>query len=275
MSTFQLPNTSPPCPVNLTPDLSKDQLLAFHPFKEWIKTLSQSLKSQESQDHPFHVAPYKLRQIDIQAVDFFGDQRIGFIKLRAKVSNDDGEQLPGAVFLRGGSVGMLLILQPDDVPAESDDEKYVILTLQPRIAAGSLSMAELPAGMLDDSGTFAGGAAKEIEEETGLKVEEHELIDLTKLSLSGIQPAGEHLQEAVFPSCGGSDEYIPLFLHEKRLPRDQMQEFQGKLTGLRDEKEKITLKLVPLKNLWKEGGRDAKALSALALYNALRNEGRL
>ncbi len=31
---------------------------------------------------------------------------------------------------------MLLILQPDDVPSGSEDEKHVILTLQPRIPAG-------------------------------------------------------------------------------------------------------------------------------------------
>ena len=30
-----------------------------------------------------------------------------FVKLRAEVSNDAGEKLPGSVFLRGGSVAML------------------------------------------------------------------------------------------------------------------------------------------------------------------------
>ena len=36
--------------------------------------------------------------------------------------------------------------------------------------------------MLDDSGTFAGGAAKEIEEETGLQVQQSELLDMTSLA---------------------------------------------------------------------------------------------
>ena len=61
---------------------------------------------------------------------------------------------------------MLILLQPDDVPSNSEDEKHAILTLQPRIPAGSLSFAELPAGMLDDVGTFAGGAYLEIQIET-------------------------------------------------------------------------------------------------------------
>lgn len=48
----------------------------------------------------------------------------------------------------------------------SQEEQYVLLTLQPRIAAASLSFPELPAGMVD-SGTFTGAAAKEIQEELG------------------------------------------------------------------------------------------------------------
>ena len=63
-----------------------------------------------------------------------------------------------------------MILQPDDVPKGSQDEKHVVLTIQPRIAAASLAFPELPAGMVDDSGTFAGAAAKEIKEELGLLI---------------------------------------------------------------------------------------------------------
>ncbi|TKA60017.1 hypothetical protein B0A49_12087 [Cryomyces minteri] len=276
MSSFTIPNSSPECLVNLTQDLDKDALLSFPAFKNWISTIQHSLSLQSNKNHVFHSAPYKLRKIDIQSVDFFGGDRIGFIKFKADVSNDNGEKLPGSVFLRGGSVGMLLILQPDDVPQDSEKDKHVILTLQPRIPAGSLSLAELPAGMLDDSGTFAGGAAKEIEEETGLKVPEKELIDMTKLALPDTELAtGEKLQSATYLSPGGSDEFTPLFLYQKRIPRDQLKEWQGKLSGLRDEGEKIKLKLVKLEDLWKEGGRDAKALAGWALYEGLRKEGKI
>ncbi|KAK4695376.1 ADP-sugar diphosphatase, partial [Lecanoromycetidae sp. Uapishka_2] len=276
MSTFNLPNSKPDVPVHLTPDLEKDQLLSFPAFKTWISTLQHSLNTQHHPSHTFHSAPYKLRKIDIQCVDFFGGGRIGFIKLKAEVSNDNGEMLPGSVFLRGGSVGMMLTLQPDDVPEGTEDEKHVILTLQPRIPAGSLSMVEIPAGMLDDSGSFSGGAAKEIEEETGLKVPAKELINMTELALpEGEGGNEEHLQQGIYPSAGGSDEFIPLFLWQKRIPRAQMKEWQGKLTGLRDHGEKITLMLAPLKSMWKVGGRDGKALGAWALYEALRREGKI
>ncbi|KAI9696419.1 MAG: hypothetical protein M1836_005697 [Candelina mexicana] len=275
MSTFTLPDSSPPVSVNLTKDLSKDQLLSFPAFKNWISTLQHSLSIQQSEDHTFHAAPYKLRNIDIQSVDFFGGERIGFIKLKAEVSNDNGETLPGSVFLRGGSVGMMIILQPDDAPKDSEADKHVILTLQPRIPAGSLSLTELPAGMIDDSGTFAGAAAKEIKEEIGLEIPQDQLTDMTKLALPSTEgTTGEKLQQGTYPSPGGCDEFVPIFLHQRRVPREQLNEWQGKLTGLREHGEKITLKLVSLEKLWREGGRDAKVLAGWAFYEELRKEGR-
>lgn len=90
--------------------------------------------------------------------------RIGFVKLQVEVTNDNGESLPSGVFLRGASVGMMVVLQPDDLPTDNLEEKYVVMTVQPRVPAGSLQFVELPAGMVDD-GTFAGAAAKEIKEE--------------------------------------------------------------------------------------------------------------
>lgn len=108
MSSFVLPGFDPDCHVHLPQDVSKDQILSFRAFNDWASTLKKSLETQKSPDHTFHSTPYKLRKIDIQSVDFFGGSRIGFIKFKADVSNDEGEKLPGAVFLRGGSVGMLV-----------------------------------------------------------------------------------------------------------------------------------------------------------------------
>ena len=277
MTSFTLPSSDPPVPVNLAADLSQDQLLSFPAFKTWVNTLQHSLSTQEDKAHTFHSAPYQLRKIDIQAVDFFGGGRIGFLKLKAEVSNDNGEKLPGSAFLRGGSVGMLLILQPDDVPDDSETEKQVILTLQPRIPAGSLAMAEIPAGMIDDAGTFAGGAAKEIAEETGLEVPANDLVNMTELAIPGnsSSESEERLQRAMYTSPGGSDEFIPLFLWQKRVPRDTLKDWQGKLTGLRDDGEKITLMLCPLELLFKVGARDAKTLGAWALYEGLKRQGKI
>jgi ADP-sugar diphosphatase len=194
------------------------------------------------------------------------------MKIHATVTNADGDFLPGAIFLRGASVGMLVLLQPDDLPPNSQEEKHVLLTVQPRIAAGGLQFVELPAGMVDD-GTFKGSASKEIEEELGLKIHEDELVNLTELAIP--EKEEEICPRAIFPSAGGCDEFIPIFLHEKRIPRQQLAEWTGKLTGLREEGEKITLKLVKLEDLWLEGARDAKALAAWALYDGLKRSGKL
>ncbi|KAL1991717.1 hypothetical protein VTN49DRAFT_5025 [Thermomyces lanuginosus] len=287
MVTFTIPagsngQPSPEFTVTSTQEnLTRDQLLGFPAFNIWLSTLQRSLARQRNPNHAFHKKPYFLRRIDIQAVDYFGGGRLGFVKMKADVSNDVGEKLPGSVFLRGGSVGILLVLQPNDVDEVSEEENHVIMTVQPRIPAGSLEFLEIPAGMLDDQGTFAGGAAKEIQEETGLVIPQEELIDMTSLALASSQrdQQGRHeddqecLQKGVYPSPGGCDEFIPLFLCKKRLPREEIRALQGRLTGLRDHGEKITLKIVPLKDLWKVGLRDGKALAAWALYNGLKQDG--
>jgi len=276
MSTFSLPDYDN-VTVTLANDISREQLLGFPAFKTWLKTTHFNLSLQKTNpSHEFHKSPYILRSITIQSVDRFGSHKIGFLKLTAEVKNADGESLPGSIFLRGPSVGMMVVLQPDDVPKGSPEEKHVLLTVQPRVPAGGLQFVELPAGMVDD-GTFGGSAAREIKEEIGLEIHESELTNLTELA---IPPKGEgsdeeHIPRAIFPSPGACDEYIPIFLHERRVPREQLKEWTGKLTGLRDEGEKITLKLVKIEDLWREGARDAKALCAWALWDGLRREGKI
>ncbi|CAM1506118.1 Fc.00g057590.m01.CDS01 [Cosmosporella sp. VM-42] len=261
--------------VTLPEGLTLEELKTFKPFNDWTRTLIRSLRLQGTNpDHPFNSDNYCLRAINIQAYDRFGGQRIGFVKASATVSNREGESLPAAAFLRGPSVAMFVMLIPDDLPPDSD-ERYVVLTVQPRIAAGSLGFVELPAGMVDDAGSFKGAAAKEIEEELGVTIREDELTNLSELAAEGEEGNEEGLAKAMFPSPGGCDEYITIFSAERRIPRDQLQEWSGRLTGLREHGERITLKVVPMKDLWKVGARDAKCLSALALWQGLRQEKKL
>ncbi|KAI1184888.1 hypothetical protein F5B17DRAFT_433146 [Nemania serpens] len=316
MSTITL--KSPEISVSLPEGFSEEQLLSFHPFQSWLNTLTHSLSLQHSNpSHPFHEDPYALRSITVQSYDLFGGRRVGFLKLQAHVANSAGESLPGAVFLRGPSVAMLVMLLPEDddgggdVPSssttahsraegggggeEEKEERYVLLTVQPRVPAGSLAFVELPAGMVDDGnagesggGKFAGTAAREIYEELGMEIPASELICLSDLAAADTHGDGappqdstreedeaEGLASAMYPSAGGCDEYIPIYMHERRVPRATLKEWTGKLTGLRDHGEKITLKLVLMRDLWREGRRDAKALAALALWEGLRREGKL
>lgn len=169
---------------------------------------------------------------------------------------------------------MLVMLIPDDAPPDSD-ERYVVFTVQPRLAAGSLGLVEIPAGMVDDHGSFKGAAAKEIEEELGLTIQEDELSCLSELAAPNREEGDEGLATAMFPSPGACDEHITIFSHERRIPREQLKEWSGRLTGLREHGEKITLKVVPMKDAWRVGARDAKCLAALALWQGLRQENKL
>ncbi|RGP59982.1 hypothetical protein FLONG3_11037 [Fusarium longipes] len=260
--------------LNLPDGLSEEQLGSFKPFNNWVETLTNSLRLQSSSSHPFHKDPYALRSVTVQSFDLFGGKRLGFVKLTAQVSNEAGETLPAAALLRGPSVAMLFMLIPDDAPPESE-ERYVVLTVQPRVPAGSLSFVELPAGMVDDAGSFKGAAAQEIQEELGVTIHEDELTNLSELAAAPEVDGSEGLAQAMYPSAGGCDEHITIFSHERRLPRDKIQEWSGRLTGLREHGEKITLKVVPMGEAWREGARDAKCLAALALWRGLKDDKKL
>jgi ADP-sugar diphosphatase len=303
---------TPAIPVYLPPTLTEAEFhlllpkspsnkpaYTFPALLDWLTKLLANFAHQQDETHTYHKNPYKLRELDIQAVDWFWrnvpskEDKLGFMKLQAKIETDPyvhtGEKtaradwLAGAVFLRGGSVAILVCLSvfapwaeliiPQIIvqPADTNDEQHVILTVQPRIAASSLAFTEIPAGMLDAS-SFRGTAANEIAEEASLTVKQSELINMSELALSNEQ---ERVETAIYPSPGACDEFIPLFLCQKRLTRRHMEWLKGKATGLRDEGENITLKLVPLQNAWREVARDGKALAALALYDGLKREGKL
>lgn len=107
MQSFTLPESDPAVTVQLPEELEREQLLSFPAFKTWISTLRHSLSLQNHETHSFHSSPYFLKSINVQSVDFFGG-RLGFVKLKADISNKHGESLPGSIFLRGGSVAMMV-----------------------------------------------------------------------------------------------------------------------------------------------------------------------
>lgn len=270
--TFALEDWYPAVPVELAEDLTKEQLLAFRPFTDWLKTLQNSFDQQKFSHHTFHQEPFSLRHIKIQAFDRFDPAgRIFFMKLFATVTNEAGEFVSGVVFLRGGSVAILMILRPNDKP----DERWVIMTEQPRVAAGSLQFMEIPAGMLDDSKNFAGSAARQIAEEVGLNIKWKELKNMTELATQG-RKVPEKLSNAMYPSPGGCDEFISIFLWEKEWPRLQLENLRNKLQGDpgdRAKKEKIIVRLMNYDDLLEVGSRDGKTLAAWSLYEYLKRTG--
>ncbi|OUZ99476.1 NUDIX hydrolase domain [Macleaya cordata] len=195
-----------------------------------------------------------------EGVDMFGT-RIGFLKFKADVlHNETGNKVPGIVFSRGPAVAVLILL-------DSGDETYVVLTEQVRVPVGRLIL-ELPAGMLDDDkGDVIGTAVREVEEETGIKLKMADMVNLT----SFLDPS---TGGKVFPSPGGCDEELSLFMYKGHVDKEVIATLHGKETGLRDHGELIKVRVVPYDKLWRITA-DAKVLSAITLYEMAKRDGLL
>lgn len=263
-STTQLTDWEPIVSVILPSGLSEEALLQFKPFVDWKAALKDSIEEQKLHDHPFNDAPYELKHIRVDSFDRVRD-RLLFVKIFAHIENKNGETLPGVVFLRGGSVTVLMILRPFDAP----DERYVVMTEQPRPAAGSLRFLEIPAGMLDDHNDVVGEAAREIHEEVGIKLNKKDLHDMTALALKGHSTQG-YVKDAMYPSPGACDEFIKIFLWEQEKERTEIDDLKDKLAGERGNQEKITVRLMRYDRLLQIGARDGKTLAAWSLYEYLK-----
>ncbi|KAF9434301.1 hypothetical protein BGZ76_008242 [Entomortierella beljakovae] len=247
----------------------------FKPLQDWVKKLDKeeskvtcvasSSEKPEAQVENQPSASVKVNKIEVKNVDYFGP-RIGFVNLAIDAELiESGQKAPGYVFMRGGAVAVLLIIRSMN-PSGSISE-YVILTKQARLSIPSFDFPEIPAGMLDDSGDFAGKCADELKEECGIILEHDKLIDMTQLAYGSDW-------NGVYPSAGGCDEFLRLFVSCKEMGWSELQALDGRLGGLRDHGENITLKLVELKNAYKVAP-DAKLLSALALFDALKADGKI
>lgn len=217
-----------------------------HQFKDWVKSIDPR---------------FNIMYIVFQSVDFDDrkiDKPVRFIKFYACVVDGSDGPLGGIVFMRGGSVVILTVL-------ECDGNEYTILTMQPRFPSGIFSFPEIPAGTMEESGNFVGGAARELREEAEIEVKLEDLIDLTQLIY------GDNFK-GVYTTVGGSDEFLRIFCYRIKVDSNYLEELEGKCTGLDSENEQIQLKVIPLRNLVLEAP-DAKSLSALMLYQTAKLRG--
>jgi ADP-sugar diphosphatase len=180
-------------------------------------------------------------EVVLQSKDMFGP-RIGFLKVMIK-ANYNGKPVPGVVFLRGDSVAILPILK-------CNGDRFVVTCLQPRMPDGKIK-CEIPAGMMDGNYNFAGTAAKEMTEETGIVMNLTDLIDIT--------PKGK-----LCPSIGGCDEKIKFYAYIKEVTPEFLAELNGKITGNFEEGEIIRIKLIKYETLHEECD-DMKAMTAMLM----------
>ena len=185
-----------------------------------------------------------------------GMHHVIFILLRVEMRDGAGKKATRTIFLRGPAVGMLIVLR-------CEGKEYTVLTSQARVAIG-IRTPEIAAGMLDGCGDFVGAAAREIEEEVGMRISAENLVDLTQWASEGKWPG-------VFPSAGACDEFIRLFLYEGEISREKLDDLNGRLAGLAEEHEYIIVSVIPLEDLPRRTP-DMKALSAYCLYEARKKQ---
>ncbi|KAJ9065978.1 hypothetical protein DSO57_1014222 [Entomophthora muscae] len=244
-------------PIKLNSLVEKKELYEFKPFIDWYDCLLAESRYNDQE--------IQIRSISIQQVDRFKGNKIGFVKLLVdSFSIKEKATIPGIVILRGGSVSILFIIESDD--PSNKEGPYLILTCQPRLAVPSFNLLELPAGMLDGSGEFQGKAAQELYEETGLKINKDELINLMQGKRDSLSRDQCSPENGVLTSPGFTDERLHLFHCRKKLPSHKIQELQGKLTGERESGELISLKLIPLEDIY-TATSDIKVLASMALYS--------
>jgi ADP-sugar diphosphatase len=194
---------------------------------------------------------FKVREVVFQSLDMFGPTKIGFVKFSANVVDNAGKWVPGIVFASGGAVAVLPVLR-------CNKKRYAILAVQPRVATGQFDFVEIPAGMLDGSGDFAGAMAKEIKQEIGITISAAELVDLGAFGTP---------TNSIYTSPGRCDETLRFYCFEKDVLPEELESFKGRLTGEIEAGEQITLKVVPLAELAKIP--DAKTIVAYSLYKEL------
>jgi len=232
-------------PLNFFPHITEDQKTATVTAPKFIKWVYDLTKQK-----------FNVLGIEIRDVFMFG-KNVGFVFAKADIPldpvNPSGTKIPGVAFIRGGAVGILTLIK-----SRKTNQLYSLMTVQSRVPIGKMSFVEIPAGMLDTSHNFAGVAAQEMKEETGLTPTESDLIHLTNM----------------FPSAGGCDEVIGLFCYGITMSEEEISVLQGKCTGLRDHGESIKLLVSPLETQV-ETCEDGKFLSAFAKYNIFLSKGKL
>ncbi len=222
----------------------RDQFVSSILFTNWIRSLSEKITIQS---------------VIIASIDYKPNGDVIFAKLSVKAFNGPNHEIrPNVVFLRGGSVAVLPLL----VSLETN-QKYIIFTKQVRLPVGEVELVEIPAGMLDGDNNFAGVAAKEIQEETGIIIAPDDLTPLTPdVAIPELGPLS--FPRAIAVSPGACDETMRFYLFTKIMPQADIDALTGKLTGNKEEGESICLWIVPFEQA-AQVTRDGKFFTAYAL----------
>lgn len=147
-----------------------------------------------------------------------------FAYLHADITAPEGYKLLPIIFLRGHAV--LVVVQ---VICKESGEKSFLMVEQRRIATGRVNL-EFPAGMLDRDVKNPGFVAvKELFEETGIEVDQKELIPLA--------------DRLLYSTPGACDEGIWFYGAQVELTEIEMEDLHGRVRINESENERIRVVL--------------------------------
>jgi ADP-sugar diphosphatase len=223
--------------IRFAQDLSPDQVtevLSSAKVRRWLDAIQ---------------AAFDVRAATFARVYLFG-KTVGFVLAEAEAYTREGARIPGIVFLRGDAVAIMLVL------IASDGRRYTVLTRQPRLPVGHPSYEEIPAGMIDEDVVVA-KALEELREEVGADLD--------------VRAEDLNLLETIHSSPGGTDEMVQIFYAEKDVPDHLIRSLMGRKTGNPDEKEGITVEVIPLEDLAFRATSDMK--TRMAYYSYMARQG--
>ncbi len=234
-------------------NVSKEDALAFAmrlpAFQNWEQKLITNFGSSTKPGT-------KYNGIKVLEIYPFGPAKTalrGFVLAEASVQKG-GKPVPGAALIRGAAVCCLVIL------VDEEANEYTVTVTQPRVPGAEDNYEELFAGMVDDAGSLSVVTMKEAKEELGLDIKARDLVKLSDM----------------YPSIGGCDEMIRVYVHRRKMPKAMIDSFIKKQTGKNDEQEQIITRVrtyQEFKDACRNGEiTDAKAQLALGMYEMLKAE---
>eukprot|EP00164_Ancoracysta_twista_P013047 GFYU01020678.1.p1 GENE.GFYU01020678.1~~GFYU01020678.1.p1 ORF type:complete len:254 (+),score=54.40 GFYU01020678.1:72-833(+) len=215
------------------------EVLRWHCFKDWVRNIETT--------------QWSVTKITFESVTKSEDNKLLFVKFDATIYADEGGQrtkLPGTVYLRQQALAILIVIT-------CEDEEYTILTKRPRVPVGKDGFPEIPAGMIDKNGDV--GPPANLKEKCDIQIEPKNMVDLTYLAYGDKWPG-------MYPSAGGCNEFVRLFLYRDSWDRQNLDALEQRL--FHDN----SFNIVPLADVWRETP-DGKTFSAWALYTAMRDAG--
>lgn len=175
------------------------------------------------------------------------------------------QRVPGHCSLKGDSIGILVNLR-----CVEDDTKWSILVERPSLPIGAVSSLSLPEGIADmECGDVSSTVVTLIEDACNVKLNTSTMTNLTE---KAFEITGESrsisYNHGICPSSGSCSEFVQIMSINKDITKMELQTMRCQLSELREQGNMITLRVVPIADIWKIS-TDMKVMCALFLMEKI------